>query len=1353
MTLRACLRHLFSVWALCCLLLPALACAESRVTFHDSIADVPRSVAATQRAVLATREAGTMEFGIALKMRAYEQLQARIARGETLSREELSRVHLPLASDYNAIVAWLTSEGFEITGNDPTRLMVYARGTLKQIQRSLQVHMVTVTANGGRTYDAADTAPSLPLNIATPVLGINHLQPFHQHQKHAVRLPLTNNSPPFKISEILKAYNGLAMGVTGANQKIAILIDTPAKNSDLTQFWSANGITQSTANVEVVNVNNATLAAPSGEESLDEEWTSGIAPGAKIRVYASGSLSDADLDRSLQRLINDLPTQPQIHQLSISLGLGETYVSQAQFLTDQQLFATLASSGVSIFVSSGDGGSTPDDVGGSSGPLQVEHYASDPSVTAVGGTSLTINSSTGARTGESVWSGSGGGVSIQFAKPVWQTGPGVPTGSKRFVPDVALTADPNTGAYVVLNGAVAQYGGTSWSAPMWAGFCALINEARANAGKPALGLMNPSLYPLIGSNNFVDITSGSNATSSSNGKYAATVGYDQATGIGVPHMSNLLGTLSSQALAAPTIASFTPASGVQQTKVVIAGANFSSVSAVAFNAVNASFTVDSPTQITALAPANGGSGPITVTTPGGTASSAGNFSVLAGAAAPAITGLSPGYGPVGTAVVVSGTDFSGATAVGFNGQPAVFVVGASNQITATVPTSASTGPVTVTTPSGTASSPTAFTVLSGDGSPTVASFTPVSGAVGTTVTVTGANFVNVSSVTVGGVVAAAPNVISATQVSFTVPNGATSGPVVITTGLGTATSADNFTVSAGPIPLASFDVSGQTNFGTSPLAASAAANLSVGGLTRGSGVTITGTAAARAWGGNGFTSTSASVAISASDYASFSITPDAGYKVSFSAISKFDYRRSSSGPNAGVLQYQLGNGAFVDVGTLAYATGNAGNALAAIDLRGISALQGVPPGTTVTFRVVNYGASSATGTWYLYDRDNSPAADLVVSGNVEPVVVSKPDLAISKSHAGNFTQGDKGRTYVISVANAGTAPSSGIVTITDTLPSDLTATAMSGSGWTVNLATLTATRSDALGAGSSYPPLTVTVDVAPTAAASLTNVATVAGGGDSTSANNTASDATTVVPPANLSLETAADGSGTSVPAQTVGVGSSLTLFAISRPAGSSAATNLAVDWSLGSATGEVVAGNLVPAADRKSAVFTPYGVGSASVHISAPGTIAQDSGTLTVVAPPSSPAGASQLDSRTAHLGGLYNPSGTPAMVYLEYGPSTAYGFSTPTQDLGAGTQAVSFGFDLSGLQPGTTYHYRMVVVGNGLTTRYADQTFTTPAISLPRIPVPATPLWALLALGIFVAGCGGSGTRRGARGVLRNR
>ena len=278
---------------------------------------------------------------------------------------------------------------------------------------------------------------------------------------------------------------------------------------------------------------------PEGEETLDVEWTSGIAPGAKIRIYASGSLQFVDLDRALDRIISDVASHPGMRQLSISLGLGEKYMGGpgGEVATEDVKFLTLSALGVNVFVSSGDAGSNPDDTGHSSnGPLQVEFEASSPFVTAVGGTSLKLNAA-GQVQDEKGWPGSGGGKSIFFKRPQWQKGHGVPAGKVRLVPDVSAVADPATGAFLVLNKKVVQIGGTSWSAPLWAGFCALINEARIKKHKPALPFINPLIYPLGNTSAFRDIVTGNN------GAFTAKNGYDMVSGIGVPDVKELIARL------------------------------------------------------------------------------------------------------------------------------------------------------------------------------------------------------------------------------------------------------------------------------------------------------------------------------------------------------------------------------------------------------------------------------------------------------------------------------------------------------------------------------------------------------------------------------------------------------------------------------------------------------------------------------------------------------------------------------------------------------------------------------------------------------------------------------------------
>ena len=166
------------------------------------------------------------------------------------------------------------------------------------------------------------------------------------------------------------------------------------------------------------------------------------------------------------------------------------------------------------------------------------------------------------------------------------------------------------------------------------------------------------------------------------------------------------------------------------------------------------------------------------------------------------------------------------------------------------------------------------------------------------------------------------------------------------------------------------------------------------------------------------------------------------------------------------------------------------------------------PAITLTVNVAGNAAASLTNTASVSgggesNTSNDSASDVTT-------VTQLPDLTISKTHSGNFTQGQTGATYTITVSNGGTGPTSGTVTVTDTLPTGLTATAFSGTGWSCTLGTLTCTRSDALSASSSYPTITLTVNVAGNAPGSLTNTAAVSGGGETNTSNDSASDVTTI---------------------------------------------------------------------------------------------------------------------------------------------------------------------------------------------------------------------------------------------------
>ena len=244
----------------------------------------------------------------------------------------------------------------------------------------------------------------------------------------------------------------------------------------------------------------------------------------------------------------------------------------------------------------------------------------------------------------------------------------------------------------------------------------------------------------------------------------------------------------------PTISGFTPTSGPVGASVSISGTNFTGASAVAFNGTSASFSVTSATAIQATVPAGATSGTISVTTPGGTATSSGAFTVVNG---PAISGFTPTSGRVGASVTINGTSFTGATAVAFNGTSASFTVTSDTAIQTAVPAGATTGPVSVTTAGGTAQSSGAFTVVP---PPTIASFTPARGPVGTSVTISGTGLTGATSVTFNGL-SATFTVQSDAAIQAVVPAGAATGPVTVTTPAGSATSTSNFTVTVPTVPL------------------------------------------------------------------------------------------------------------------------------------------------------------------------------------------------------------------------------------------------------------------------------------------------------------------------------------------------------------------------------------------------------------------------------------------------------------------------------------------------------------------------------------------------------------------------
>ncbi len=261
--------------------------------------------------------------------------------------------------------------------------------------------------------------------------------------------------------------------------------------------------------------------------------------------------------------------------------------------------------GVAYIFSSGDSG------------YGVLYPAASPNVTAVGGTTLLVNSNY-TYNSEIAWNGTGSGCSAYEFKPSFQHDTGC---SRRTVADVSADADPNTGAavYITANGHLGWYqiGGTSLAAPLVAAVFALAGGVGTTLGN-SLPYANLN-YGI----NLRDVTSGSNGSCGGSYLCTAKAGYDGPTGLGSP-----LG-LSAFSAGSPlaAISGFFPNCGLAGTIVNISGINFTGASAVRFNGADASFTFLTDTSINATVPAGATTGPISVTTTDGTAVSKTNFFV------------------------------------------------------------------------------------------------------------------------------------------------------------------------------------------------------------------------------------------------------------------------------------------------------------------------------------------------------------------------------------------------------------------------------------------------------------------------------------------------------------------------------------------------------------------------------------------------------------------------------------------------------------------------------------------------------------------------------------------------------
>ncbi len=455
-----------------------------------------------------------------------------------LSVREFTRRFGPSEEDYDEVMRFAERHGLAVTSTSPNRMILNVAGSVANIEKAFQVRMSSYQhPSEGRAFYSPDREPAPELRVQLwHVSGLDNFS--IPHPASLSRAPeaaghVTGSGPDgyFIGSDMREAYYG-GGALTGAGQSVGLLeflgynladVDTYFANVGQTRTVAVNGISTDGSSLSCTGSCNDT------EQVLDIEAAISMAPGlSQVRVYVS--------DSSDVTMFNMMATDNIAKSLSCSWAW-----SPADPTSDDPIFKEFAAQGQSLFVASGDSGA----YSASSGNV---YPADDAYVTSVGGTILTTRSAGGSWMSETAWSYSSGGISPNsIAIPSYQKTSGVITtankGSRtlRNSPDVA--AEANTDNYICYDGTCeGGWGGTSFAAPRWAAYLALVNQQSVANGKATLGFINPTIYTTgLGRNysaRFHDITSGSNGT------YTTEKGYDLVTGWGSPNGTGLINALA-----------------------------------------------------------------------------------------------------------------------------------------------------------------------------------------------------------------------------------------------------------------------------------------------------------------------------------------------------------------------------------------------------------------------------------------------------------------------------------------------------------------------------------------------------------------------------------------------------------------------------------------------------------------------------------------------------------------------------------------------------------------------------------------------------------------------------------------
>jgi len=543
-------------------------------------------------------------------------------------------------NDLAKVSAWLQSQGLSVDGISRNRNEIFFSGSVGQVEFALKTEIHNYLIRG-ETHFANASDISLPAAFSSEVLGVRGLNSFSP--KPRIRKPIaqfTSNvsGNHFVIPGDFATIYDVPSTYDGTGQSIAVIGQTTISTGDIDAFRTASSLPARTSSnfQQVLAPGTGTGAACSGDETeadLDLEWSEGVAKNVTI-IFVYAGLGTGTGNTCTNRASNVFDafdyaiTNDVAPIISVSYGNCEANLGGASpgsfVFTLQQEAQEAIAQGQTISGPAGDDGAADCDTGNSATQgLAVDAPASIPEVTGVGGSEFmgdaaaTVTSGCAAATTywkgecnstdpggtaisyipEEAWNdtassiangggfaATGGGASIVFAKPTWQTGTGVPADGQRDVPDIALNASSAHDSYLICSqdyytgspspvpttcangfrdsaGDLAAVGGTSAGAPTFAGILALINQATSSNG---LGNVNPTLYTIAASspNAFHDITTGNNKVPCTTGTancpsgttqigFSAGTGYDQVSGLGSLDVSNLIASWSGNSTPPP----------------------------------------------------------------------------------------------------------------------------------------------------------------------------------------------------------------------------------------------------------------------------------------------------------------------------------------------------------------------------------------------------------------------------------------------------------------------------------------------------------------------------------------------------------------------------------------------------------------------------------------------------------------------------------------------------------------------------------------------------------------------------------------------------------------------------------